>query len=186
MPLKLKTDQNSKTLLLKTMFKFNSACNFVSNYAFSNKIWHAFALHKNLYYTIKEKFDLPAQFACNVFARVANSYKTDKKSEHKFNKYSSVEYDKNSVTLKNLTKTDFIDKNTISISTIDKRIKCLKVQYNKNIKLEKLSNYGNLVYKNKQFYLNILTEVPEVTITTHSEYLGVDMGIINLATTSSR
>lgn len=51
------------------MFKFNSACNFVSNYAFSNKIWHAFALHKNLYYTIKEKFNLTSQFACNVFVK---------------------------------------------------------------------------------------------------------------------
>jgi IS605 OrfB family transposase len=176
--IKLLTEPEQKKSLLNSMYQFNSACNWISEVAFANKAFSKKTLHKLVYYEAREKFSLPAQFAIRTIGRVLDSYKTNKKTQHQFKKTSSIEYDKNGLSWKNL--------DSISISTIDKRLKNIPIQYGKYIDLKNkvIRNSAKLVYKKSNFYLQCSVEQPETTLTSYTDFIGVDLGIVNLAYTS--
>ena len=44
--IKLKTDGSQKDFLLRTMFKFNEICNYISVIAFEKKIFNNFSLRR--------------------------------------------------------------------------------------------------------------------------------------------
>src|ERR1019366_265859 len=101
-PIKLLANAEQKSQLLATTYKFNEACDWVSELAFENGIFKQFDLHEALYYELRDKFQLPSCFAVRVIARVADSYAINKQALHKFKKSSSVEYDKNLLSWKKL------------------------------------------------------------------------------------
>lgn len=168
-------DQNKK--LLRSMHGFNEACNWISQYAFANKIFSKVKLQKAIYYELREKFGLPAQFAIRAISRVAESYKIDKKIQHKFNKTSSVEYDQRILNWKKL--------DTISILSLDGRLS-IPIVFGEYAKLNErtIRNSAKLIYRQGQFYLQAAVEVPEAQLQSASDFLGVDLGIVNLAATS--
>lgn len=176
--IKLVANQDQKRQLLKTMYKFNSACDWVSQYAFANKCFGKLRLHKAIYYELREKFDLPSQFAIRVIGRVADSYKLNKKVQHKFNKSSSAEYDQR---LLSWTALD-----NVSIASLDGRLH-LPIAFGKYAKLDErtIRKSCKLAYKNKEFYLQVSYEEPEVLLKEAKAFLGVDLGITNLAVTSN-
>src|SRR5277367_6478366 len=100
--IKLLTTDDQKKSLLKSMYAFNAACNWISQYAFTNSMFSKVKLQKAIYYELREKFSLPAQFAIRALSRVADSYKLDKKIQHQFKKTSSVEYDQRILNWKKL------------------------------------------------------------------------------------
>jgi IS605 OrfB family transposase len=159
------------------MYQFNSACNWISEYAFANSMFSKVKLQKALYYELREKFNLPAQFAIRALSRVADSYKLNKQVEHKFNKTSSVEYDQRILNWKKL--------DTISILSLDGRL-LIPIIFGQYAKLTErvIRNSAKLIYKNKEFYLQAVVEVPEAQLVSAQDFLGVDLGIVNLATTS--
>ena len=65
------------------MQRFNSACNYVSDFAFNQKRFGNFALQRKLYYDIRARFGLPSQLAVQVFCKVADAYKTEKTNANK-------------------------------------------------------------------------------------------------------
>jgi IS605 OrfB family transposase len=135
-------------------------------------------LHKAIYYELREKFDLPSQFAIRVIGRVADSYKLNKKVQHKFNKSSSAEYDQR---LLSWTALD-----NVSIASLDGRLH-LPIAFGKYAKLDErtIRKSCKLAYKNKEFYLQVSYEEPEVLLKDSKDFLGVDLGITNLAVTSN-
>jgi IS605 OrfB family transposase len=176
--IKLLVDHLQKQKLLDTMYRFNAASNFISEFAFANSIYNKYDLQKQLYRTIRDKFNLPSQFAIRAIARVADSYKLDKKVQRKFKKHSSVEYDARLLSWKKLE--------IISIATLSKRI-TVPIQAGQYAKLSerKLCKSAKLVYVKGEFYLQALMEVDEEARRASSGFLGVDLGIVNLATTST-
>ena len=159
------------------MYQFNVACNWVSEYAFKEKVFSKVKLQKVIYYELREKFQLPAQFAIRALSRVADSYKTDKKVQHSFRKTSSVEYDLRILNWKKL--------DVISILSVDGRLS-IPIVFGKYAKLTErvIRNSAILIYRNKTFYLQAAVEVPEANMQEAQDFLGVDLGIVNLATTS--
>ena len=159
------------------MYQFNAACDWISEYAFKEKVFSKVKLQKAIYYQLREKFDLPAQFAIRALSRVADTYKLDKKVEHKFKKTSSVEYDQRILNWKKL--------DTISILSFDGRLS-IPIVFGEYAKLNEraIKNSAKLIYRNKQFYLQAAVEVPEASLQEAQDFLGVDLGIVNLATTS--
>ena len=81
-------------LLLDTTRAYSDACNFVSGYVFASRELNQFKLQNKMYYTIRERFSLPAQMAVNVVRNVISSYRTIKtqgnwtKVEYKHGAYS--------------------------------------------------------------------------------------------------
>lgn len=176
--IKLLATADQKKKLLQSMYQFNSACNWISQYAFANVMFSKVKLQKAIYYELREKFALPAQFAIRAISRVSDSYKVDKKVEHQFKKTSSVEYDQRILNWKKL--------DTISILSLDGRL-AIPIVFGSYAKLTErvIRNSAKLIYRNKQFYLQAVVEVPEAQLQEASSFLGIDLGIVNLATTSN-
>lgn len=176
--IKLLATTDQKTSLLRSMYQFNAACNWISEYAHSNAVFSKVKLQKAIYYELREKFSLPAQFAIRAISRVAESYILNKSSVHKFRKTSSVEYDLRILNWKKL--------DVISILSLDGRLS-VPIVFGEYAKLNEraIKNSAKLIYRNKQFYLQAVVEVPEASIQEAQDFLGIDLGIVNLATTSA-
>jgi putative transposase len=174
---KLITSQEQHDSLLKTMEKFNEACNFISVFAFKKKIFGKIGIQKELYYEIREKYNLSAQMAVRAVGKVAESYKVDRKTLHKFDPHGAVVYDQRILSYKSADE--------ISILTLDGRIK-VKIQYGEYRKLEanRVRGQADLIYIKGTFYLMVVVDLPDSEPIDPEGIIGVDFGIINLATTS--
>jgi predicted transposase len=76
--LRLETSDNDKALLLETMKRYNDACNFVADKAFSLRLSNKHKLQKEVYTQVRERFGLTAQFAIRIISKVVEVYKRDK------------------------------------------------------------------------------------------------------------
>lgn len=161
---KLITNQEQHNSLLKTMERFNEACNFISVFAYKKRIFGKFALHKEIYYEIREKYNLSSQMAVRALGNVTESYKVDKKGIHEFEPHGAIVYDPRILTVK---KPDLI-----SILTLDGRIE-VGIKYGEYRKLDynRVRGQADLIYKNNTFFLMIVVDLPEETITDSEEFI---------------
>ncbi|MCQ1536040.1 IS200/IS605 family element transposase accessory protein TnpB [Methanosarcina sp. KYL-1] len=174
---KLTTNHEQHDSLLKTMEKFNEACNYISVFAFKKKTFGKVRIQKELYYEIREKFGLSAQMTVRAVGKVAESYKVDRKTLHEFEPHGAIVYDQRILSYKSADE--------ISILTLDGRIEA-GVQYGESRKLEadRVKGQADLIYKNGTFYLMIVVDLPDAEPIIPDDVLGIDLGIVNLATTS--
>lgn len=174
---KLITDKEQHDKLLKTMEKFNEACNFISVFAFKKKLFGKVGIQKELYYEIREKYGLSAQMTVRAVGKVAESYKVDRKTLHEFDPHGAIVYDQRILSYRSA--------DVISILTLDGRIE-VGIQYGEYRKLEanRVRGQADLIYKNGTFYLMIVVDLPDAEPILPDGVLGVDLGIVNLATTS--
>ncbi|MDD4280954.1 MAG: transposase, partial [Candidatus Methanofastidiosa archaeon] len=70
---KVVTDIYAGERLLKTMEAFNKACNYISDFAWNAKIFGKIRLQQNLYYKVREQFNLSAQMTVRAIAKVSES-----------------------------------------------------------------------------------------------------------------
>jgi len=168
------TEEQAK-LLTDTIIEFNTACNEISNVAWNNKIFNTYKLHNITYYRIKTSFKLSAQLIVRAIAKVSDSYKVDKKVKRSFRLDGSVTYDSRILAYK---------KDIISISTINGRIKvpfiCHRPDWLPYIKGE-----ADLIFRKGKYFLFQTVEFPEEEIKDIEEFIGVDMGLIDIATLSN-
>ena len=165
--------------LEETMRRFNAACNWVAERAFERQLANSYALHKLYYYKVREMFDLPADIAILTFAQVAANYKRDKSKQVSFRPLAAVPYRKGAFRYKGLE--------ALNIKTADGNrhdIPMVMGDYQAeqfgNVKL-----FAELVRrKDGQFFLMATVEhEPEPPLDT-DDFLGVDLGVENLATDS--
>ena len=174
---KLITSKEQCESLLKTMEKFNEACDFISFFAYKYRIFGKISLQKHLYYGIREKYGLSSQMVVRALGKVAESYKVDKKALHTFEPHGAIVYDQRILSYK--------ASDLISILTLDGRIE-VGIKYGEYRKLDykRVRGQADLIYKNGTFYLMIVVDLPEEDPVDTEEFLGVDLGIVNIATTS--
>lgn len=176
---KLLEDKTQHQQLLDVMETFNNACNWVAEKALQSKTFNKMLLQKLLYYELKQKYNLSSQMTILIIRKVSSSYanKNQRNKLIKFYKYGSIDYDNRNFTIKK--------DNIISLIILGRRI---KIPYQSYKKLNKFNLCGQckLIYDKikKQFYINfVYDEVENKPIETNN-FLGVDLGIINIATTS--
>lgn len=175
--LKLLPLEEQKVILLKTMEQYNAACNYISEVAFESRTFGKIGLQKLVYYDVKDKFGLSAQMVVRAIGKVSESYKVDKKVQHEFRSRGAIQYDQRNLTFKTM--------DSVSILTLEKREKINFVCGNyRELDLERVKGQADLVYRDNQFYLLIVCEVPEDEPINSDKIIGIDLGIVNLATTS--
>jgi len=169
-------DQHQK--LLRTMERFNEACNYVSEFAWRNRVFGKIELQKNLYYDVRERFELSAQMVVRVLGKVSESYLADRSSYHEFKPHGAIIYDQRILTIKTI--------DTCSILTLEGR-ELMKMSYGRYqpLDLKRVRGQADLVLIKNQFYLLIVVDVPEDPRIEPDEIIGVDLGIVNIATTST-
>lgn len=171
----LPTDEQAN-LLLKTMKEANAACNVISDAAWKDKIFNQFRLHHRCYHIIKNSFNLSSQVVIRCISKVADSYKLDKKVKRIFREFGGITYDPRILTYK--------PNNHVSLWCIGGRQVMPFVCHNRNY-LPYIKGEADLVYKKGKFYLFQTVEVPDQDIEDIEEFIGIDLGLVDIATLSN-
>ena len=173
-------EQNEQ--LLKTMERFNSACNVISHIAFESKTFSKVKLQHICYYQIRDDFKLSTQMVVRAIGKVAESYSDKNKRDnlHTFKPHGAIVYDDRILTVKSI--------DTVSILILDGRIfvPMLVCQHHARILNNALKVRGqtDLGYIDGKFYLFLVAELSDEPEITRKGFLGVDLGIAKIATTS--
>jgi putative transposase len=177
--IKLMPDKEQFDKLLDTMHHFNDACNFISAIAFNNKTFNKMAIQKICYYDVREKFNLSSQMAIRAISKVSESYKVDKKKTHIFKNESAMVYDQRILSFDGLEKA--------SLLTLEGRVKVPMIigTYQQGFMGDsRIHGQADLILQDGVFYLLLVVDRPELPKIDAKEFLGVDLGIVNIATTS--
>ena len=183
--LKLSVSPEQKQALDTTLKANRSALNFTSKVAFQNGGMSAFKkLQQLVYKQLRENFGLKSQMACNVCSAVASTYASAKSNKRM--KITSFSHSK-LVYSYNRDYTVQVSKQTVSVGTLDKRI---KVPYlvGKNYSPyfsspDWLFGSAELVPTRKGYslYVTVKREIDEPNLTECDAVIGVDRGMNFLA-----
>jgi putative transposase len=171
----LPTDEQAD-LLLDTMKEANAVCNAISDVAWQEKIFNNFKLHHRTYHAYKATFNLSSQMLIRQIAKVADAYKLDKKVKRQFKPLGGIAYDSRIMTYK--------PNNIVSLWCIGGRQKISFVCHNPKY-LPYIKGEADLVYKKGKFYLFQTVDVPEEDVEDVEEFIGVDMGLLEIASLSN-
>ncbi len=174
---KLNPTPTQSEKLLETMRRFNAACDYISSIAFKQKVFNQVKLHHATYYTVREMFGLSSQMAVRAVGKVTESYKLDKKTQRTFRPLGAIAYDQRILSWKGLEK--------VSILTLEGRelISVLLGGY-QAARMNRVRGQADLLYSGGKFFLCAVVEVDEEPTIDPTEYLGVDLGIVQIATDS--
>lgn len=175
---KLQPTDEQADALRRTLLAWNEAANYISGHAWDTKTFRAYDLHKATYYEVRERFGLTAQAAIRVIAVVADAYKLDKKAKRTFRRMGAMTYDNRILSWS-------LNKSQVSIWTIDGRERMAFVCGDKQRQLlDSLQGECDLVYRDGSYYLHQTCNVVEDDSFDPNGWLGVDFGIVNVATDS--
>ncbi len=164
--------------LKRTLETANAACNYISDVAWGARTFGQFQIHKLVYHDARASFDLAAQVVIRCIAKVTDAYKLDRKTKRAFRPLGSIAYDSRILSWK-------LDKSEVSIWTVDGRQKMPFVAHARAKEL--LAGHrgeSDLCLIDGAFYLLTSCEVAEPTPSDVDDFLGVDLGIANIAVDS--
>ena len=197
--LKLVVTSEQKEKLRRASLAYRDALNFASGVAFEmGKTYNGTKIQKEIYYTLREKFKLPSQMACNVPRQVGATYKSLRtKLKHNQEaikagltkkRYKGLDkppkYVSRTCTLNYQRDYSFVKDNIVSVITLDGRIKVNYQGYSKHLEMinSGVAKIGaaKLWYSKptKTYYLLVSVEVelPELKPTDINRVMGVDVG----------
>jgi IS605 OrfB family transposase len=176
---KLNPTDEQRQALLATMERFNEACNYVSSTSFNEQTFGKRTLQKQHYRYIRETYGLSAQLAVRAIAKVSESYrgKGHRKELHTFKPHSAVVYDQRILSFKAL--------DLVSILTLKGRqLIPLSIGAYAQLEQRRIRGQADLILQKGTFYLCVVVEVEEDVQYDAEGCLGVDLGLVNIATKS--
>ncbi|MGA9668412.1 MAG: transposase [Terracidiphilus sp.] len=173
---RLNPNSEQRISLLRTLETANACANWLSHEAWERQVFRQFSLHKLLYYEARERFQLSAQIVVRLFAKVADSYKLDKKCELRFSKHGAISYDSRILSFAN---------QTVNIWTVEGR---QRIPYSagdrQKEQLRSQQGESDLIYHRGKWFLAATCDIDNPTPAAVDEFLGVDLGIVQIASDS--
>lgn len=178
MLLKLAPTTEQHQALLETMHVFNQAANYVAEVAFDEQSADKFKLQKLTYGELRTTYKLPSQLAIRCISKASEAYKRDKSIKPSFRPEGAVVYDPRVMAFKGL--------NRVSLVTLQGRVIVpFRIGAYQESRMNAIKGQADLLYRNGTFYLAVTLEVPSPEPNEpEGGTLGVDLGIINIATDS--
>jgi putative transposase len=175
---KLVPDAEQAAALAATLELANRAANLVSRVAFHRRVFRSYHLRSLVYRDLKA-LGLSAQPAQQVVRKVAAAYKPDRRSMRKFRRNAAQPYDDRCLSWQ-------AEQGTVSIWTAAGRLKGLRfvVGEQQARLLAHRRGESNLLHRDGEWYLYATCELPQMSQTKPDGFLGVDLGVVNIATTS--
>jgi putative transposase len=189
----IKLDVNGHDALLQeTQKRFNEAASWIASVCWDERITNTNTAHHRVYVETRSRYGLGSQLACCARAKAIEAVKAARTQEQQrkphqkpitcpqFAPRGSVRYDARTYRLMSLDR--------VSLNTMQGRVICHlilgKRQHDMLIDRTWTNGSADLVWRKGTYYLHITqsTDTPQVTET--SETIGVDLGIVNLATDS--
>lgn len=162
--------------LMRTLESANAAANTISARAWSEQTFQQFSLHKLVYAETRAATGLTAQMVVRLISKVADAYKADRKRPRRFAALGSIAYDARILRYK---------ADVVSIWTVDGRA---TVPFTCSPEQRALLAYqqgeSDLVYRDGQWFLYATVNYEEPPETQATDWVGVDLGIVQIAVTS--
>jgi IS605 OrfB family transposase len=164
-------------VLLSTMEQFNAAASFAAEVGFEAGVFSQPSIHKLAYAEIRERFGLSAQMAVRAIGKAVEVFKRDKTACPVFKPRGAVTYDERILSFKGLDK--------VSLWTLSGRM-VLPIAYGEyqGQRFGRIKGQVDLVYRGGRFFLFATVELPDEAPIEIKDFLGIDLGIVNLATDS--
>ena len=179
MQLQLLPDTTQADALRTTVERFNEAATWLARIAFQQQCANKVQLQKLTYYELRARFGLPADTAIRCIAQVVEAYKRDKTVQPTFRLHAAVPFSMG----KNI---GFKGPDRVSISTLTGRVlvACIIGAYHQ-ARFGFAHGQADLVLRQDgKWFLLVTVDVPDGTLLPISDFIGVDLGVVNLATTS--
>jgi putative transposase len=174
MQLKLLPSPEQADAMLRTMERFNAACDALAAVAFANRCANKVELQKLAYHNIRRDFGLGAQMTVRAIAKVVEVYKRDKDIQPTFRPRGAIVYDQRILSWKGSDR--------VSIQTNDGRqIMPWVCGAYQTAQLDRVRGQADLIYRDSMFFLYVTIDVGDVPEGDPTEYLGVDLGQRNIA-----
>jgi putative transposase len=178
MLLKLAPTPEQHRALLETMHVFNQAANYVAHVAFAEKLPNKFEVQKLVYGELRTTYRLPAQLAIRCISKAIEAYKRDKSIQPTFRPEGAIVYDQRIMAFKGLT--------TVSLLSLQGRLLLpFRMGGYQEARFDRIKGQADLLYRNGMWYLAVTLDVPEPEPGEPQGTLGIDLGIVNLATDST-
>ena len=164
--------------LLETMERANEAATFAARLGFDAKLFSQPSIHKLAYAEIRSRFGLSAQMAVRAIGKAVECFQRDKTICPVFKPYGAVTYDERIFSFKGMDK--------VSLWALPKGrvvVPLLYGEYQRE-RFDRIKGQADLVYRKRKFYLYCTVNLPGNAPVTPTEFLGVDLGVANIATTS--
>ena len=172
----LPTPEQSEALF-ETMETFNKACNEIADVAFEHRTANKIRLQKLVYYNIRRKYGLSAQLTVRAISKVAEAYKQNKKTKPTFRKNGAIIYDQRILSWKGVDRVSML-------TTRGRMLVPVKCGVYQAGRLDRIRGQSDLILRNGIFYLAATVDIPEPPTHDAKEWLGVDLGIKNIAADS--
>ena len=174
---KLSPSPDQHAALLSTMERFNACCDWLAGVAFHERCANKIALQKLAYYEARERFGLASQLTIRAISKTVEAYKRDRRIQPRFKPHGAIPYDERIMSWKGLT--------VVSLLTLSGRVVVpLRFGAYQQARLDRVKGQADLVYRDGQFYLYATIDAPEEPVGDVDDYLGIDLGIVNLAVDS--
>jgi putative transposase len=172
----LPSEQQAQALLA-TMERFNAACDAIAEVAYANRCANKVELQKLVYHDTRARFGLSAQMAIRAISKVVEVYKRDRDIRPAFRPHGAIIYDQRILSWKGPDR--------VSILTLDGRevIPWVAGAYQQG-RLAFPRGQADLIVRDGQFFLFVTVDVGDVPPGDPSGYLGVDLGLKNIAADS--
>jgi len=173
---KLQPMPEQADVLRETLERANAACNTISDAAWREQTFGQFKLHRLVYRDTREQFALSAQMAVRCISKVADAYKLDRRAKRTFRPTGAIAYDDRILHW-------YTDR--VSIWTTGGR-QMISFVCGDHAQFLLATRHGesDLFERDGQWFLAFTANVEEPPPTTPDDWLGVDLGIVNLATDS--
>jgi putative transposase len=149
----------------------------VASVAFAEKTANKFALQKLVYGELRTTYQLAAQLAIRCISKASEAYKRDKSIQPTFRPEGAIVYDERVMSFKGVL--------CVSLLTVQGRVLVpFQVGAYQAARMESIKGQADLIYRKGVLYLAVTLEVPTPTPDEVTATLGVDLGIVNLATDS--
>lgn len=176
--IKLDPTPDQHQALKDALHRMNSACDWISAWAWENKTFGQFKIHYGIYKDIRDNFDLGSQATIRAIGKVADAYKAGKKGQRTFKKLGAFPLDKHLLKI-------WVDVQIVSIWTLDGREKMPFFAGERQLELLRgRHKETDLCYIGGDFYLFVSCEIDDPDERDVEAFLGVDLGVANIATDS--
>ncbi|HEY5867612.1 MAG TPA: transposase [Candidatus Tectomicrobia bacterium] len=177
--IQLMPDTSQADVLRATIERFNEAATWLAGVAFAQHCANKIALQKLAYYELRDRFGLPADTAIRCIAQVVEAYKRDKTVCPTFRPHAAVPFSMG----KNI---GFKGPDRVSISTLDGRV---VIPYLMGAYQQERFGFAHgqadlVLRRDGKWFLLVTVDLPDGTPLPISDFIGVDLGVVNLATTS--
>jgi len=174
--IQLLPDKQQAAQLKSTMERFNAACSWLAEQAFEIKTANKITLQQHFYYDLRERFGLSAQMAAICIRHVGATYSRDKSLLPVFRPNAAMPYDSRILSFKSIDR--------VSILTLEGRIIVPFVmgKYQRERFSQAKGECDLVRRKDGKWFLLVTVDLPEGTQIAPTEFIGVDFGVVNLAT----